>query len=653
MISLAARRHPGLAMRPALFLFALLMPLVLLAGCRQQGEWLTLEGVALGTGYHITLNGDLGEGEPALVEAAIQGELAGLEAESESLQRLLRAGRPALVDTSAMEKGLEAIIQAHRARAVDRLAGLLGEFGVAHALIELGGAQRALGMRVATPGGSGCPAPAWRPRTPPCDSRMPPWRAAAPPGRRVAATRRRTAWPWSCWPLPWRPPWNSPLASLSSRHGASHFISAPASSPCSSAERGERHDHLDNRFCLHAADHGRHGRRRDSRPQAHRRLLRRPQPPRPQGGLRGVRRQGRGVRGGEPQARQPAPPQRREPRRRPGLRRDSPLGTFQGNKETRGSMAVHNYDVVVIGTGPAGESAAINAAKNGKRVAVVEKQPLVGGNCTHWGTIPSKALRHQVKQIMQFNTNRMFRDIGEPRWFSFPRVMERSRATIDQQVVMRTNFYARNRIDLFSGVARFKDEHAVLVRDEHEGMDELVAEKIIIATGSRPYRPADINFRHPRIYCSDTILSLNHTPRTLIIFGAGVIGCEYASIFSGLGVKVDLINNRDSLLSFLDDEISDALSYHLRKHGVLIRHNEEYDRVEGDESGVTVHLKSGKRLRAAAGLWAHGRPGTTRRRGRENIGPEANCRGRLTVGEPSPTGTPPFRAGGAVVGWPG
>lgn len=146
MISLAARRHPGLAMRPALFLFALLMPLVLLAGCRQQGEWLTLEGVALGTGYHITLNGDLGEGEPALVEAAIQGELAGLEAESESLQRLLRAGRPALVDTSAMEKGLEELIQAHRARAVDRLAGLLGEFGVENALIELGGAQRALGM---------------------------------------------------------------------------------------------------------------------------------------------------------------------------------------------------------------------------------------------------------------------------------------------------------------------------------------------------------------------------------------------------------------------------------------------------------------------------------------------------------------------------
>ena len=138
-------------------------------------------------------------------------------------------------------------------------------------------------------------------------------------------------------------------------------------------------------------------------------------------------------------------------------------------------------------------------------------------------------------------------------------------------------------------------------------------------------------YKRQRIYCSDTILSLSHTPRTLIIFGAGVIGCEYASIFSGLGVKVDLINNRDSLLSFLDDEISDALSYHLRKHGVLIRHNEEYDSVEGDESGVTVHLKSGKRLRADAFLWANGRTGNTDQLGLENIGLEANGRGQLTV----------------------
>ena len=242
-------------------------------------------------------------------------------------------------------------------------------------------------------------------------------------------------------------------------------------------------------------------------------------------------------------------------------------------------MAVHNYDVVVIGTGPSGESAAINAAKHGKRVAIIEKQQSVGGNCTHWGTIPSKALRHQVKQIMAFNTNRMFRDIGEPRWFSFPKVLQRSQVTIDQQVEMRTTFYSRNRIDLFFGVARFKDEHTLLVRDNHEVVEEINAQKIVIATGSRPYRPADIDFRHPRIYCSDTVLGLSHTPRTLIIFGAGVIGSEYASIFSGLGVKVDLLDSRDRLLSFLDDEISDALSYHLRHHGALIRDGQLSGRV--------------------------------------------------------------------------
>ncbi|MFK4015167.1 Si-specific NAD(P)(+) transhydrogenase [Cobetia marina] len=315
-------------------------------------------------------------------------------------------------------------------------------------------------------------------------------------------------------------------------------------------------------------------------------------------------------------------------------------------------MAVYNYDVVVIGTGPAGESAAVNAAKHGKRVAVIEAQSSVGGNCTHKGTIPSKALRHAVKQIIEFNTNRMFRDIGEPRWFSFPKVLERSRRTIEQQVEMRTRFYARNRIDVFFGAARFKDEHTVLVRDAHEGTEELHAEKVVIATGSRPYRPADVNFRHPRIYCSDTILGLSHTPRTLIIYGAGVIGSEYASIFSGLGVKVDLIDTRDRLLSFLDNEISDALSYHLRNNGVLVRHNEEYERIEGDESGVVVHLKSGKKLRADAFLWANGRTGNTDSLGLENIGLQANGRGQLTVDDQYRTELDHVYAVGDVIGWP-
>lgn len=315
-------------------------------------------------------------------------------------------------------------------------------------------------------------------------------------------------------------------------------------------------------------------------------------------------------------------------------------------------MAVYNYDVVVIGTGPAGEGAAMNAAKHGKRVAVVEMQSSVGGNCTHKGTIPSKALRHAVKQIIQFNTNRMFRDIGEPRWFSFPKVLERSQRVIERQVQLRTNFYARNRIDVYFGKARFLDSHTVMVRDPHNGTEELRAQKIVIATGSRPYRPADINFRHPRIYCSDTVLTLGHTPRRLIVYGAGVIGCEYASIFSGLGVKVDLIDNRDRLLSFLDDEISDALSYHLRNTGVLIRHNEEYEKVTADEQGVTLELKSGKKLRADAFLWCNGRSGNTEDIGLELVGLEANGRGQLEVDQHYRTSVEHIYAVGDVIGWP-
>jgi len=315
-------------------------------------------------------------------------------------------------------------------------------------------------------------------------------------------------------------------------------------------------------------------------------------------------------------------------------------------------MAVYNYDVVVIGTGPAGEGAAMNAAKHGKRVAVVEMQSSVGGNCTHKGTIPSKALRHAVKQIIQFNTNRMFRDIGEPRWFSFPKVLERSQRVIERQVQLRTNFYARNRIDVYFGKARFLDSHTVMVRDPHNGTEELRAQKIVIATGSRPYRPADINFRHPRIYCSDTVLTLGHTPRRLIIYGAGVIGCEYASIFSGLGVKVDLIDNRDRLLSFLDDEISDALSYHLRNTGVLIRHNEEYEKVTADEQGVTLELKSGKKLRADAFLWCNGRSGNTDDIGLELVGLEPNGRGQLEVDQHYRTSVEHIYAVGDVIGWP-
>ena len=174
----------------------------------------------------------------------------------------------------------------------------------------------------------------------------------------------------------------------------------------------------------------------------------------------------------------------------------------------------------------------------------------------------------------------------------------------------------------------------------------------IIATGSRPYLPPDVDFRHHRIYNSDTILNLSHTPRTLIIYGAGVIGSEYASIFAGLGVKVDLINPGSRLLSFLDDEISDALSYHLRNNGVLVRHNEQYESVVGDDHGVVLSLQSGKKIRADAFLWCNGRSGNTEKLGLENIGLEPNGRGQLAVDEHYRTEVDNIYAAGDVIGWP-
>jgi NAD(P) transhydrogenase len=316
-------------------------------------------------------------------------------------------------------------------------------------------------------------------------------------------------------------------------------------------------------------------------------------------------------------------------------------------------VADYNYDLVVLGSGPAGEAAAINAAKIGKKVAVVEAREQVGGGCAHKGTIPSKALRHEVKQIIHFNTNPMFRVIGEPKNFSFPKVMAVASEVIAKQAMLRTQFYARNRVDVFFGAAKFIDANNVLVQTKNQTEHEILHfEQAVIATGSSPYEPADVDFSHPRVYSSDTILDLEHTPRNMIIYGAGVIGCEYASIFAGLGVKVELIDTRANLLEFLDVEISDALSYHLRNNGVRIRHNETYKEVVCDDQSVILHLKSGKKLRADALLWCNGRTGNTADLGLENIGLATNKRGQIDVNNRYNTSVPGISAAGDVIGWP-
>lgn len=316
-------------------------------------------------------------------------------------------------------------------------------------------------------------------------------------------------------------------------------------------------------------------------------------------------------------------------------------------------MAEHRFDLVIIGTGPAGESAAMHASKQGLRVAAIDNRAIVGGNCTHQGTIPSKALRQAVHQIIQLRRNPIFRQMQmQTDLLHFNQVRVEAERVIEHQVAMRTRFYARNSVSLFNGDARFIDTHRVQLSNGRNHNDILAADNFIIATGSRPYRPPEIDFNLTNVFDSDKILTLDRSLKRIIIFGAGVIGCEYASIFSGIGVKVDLINPGSHLLSFMDDEIADALSYHLRTQSVTIRHNEEFASVTDHGDGVEVQLQSGKLLRADAFMWANGRTGNTANLALDQLGLSANGRGQLEVDRQYRTTQPHVFAVGDVIGWP-
>ena len=315
-------------------------------------------------------------------------------------------------------------------------------------------------------------------------------------------------------------------------------------------------------------------------------------------------------------------------------------------------MADYQYDLVIIGSGPAGEGAAMSAVKQGWSVAIVDERAMVGGNCTHLGTIPSKALRHSVRRMVQFNTMPMFRTMGDPRWCSFAEVMKSAEQVIQKQVEGRTREYSRNRIKFHVGRASFADPNYLKLTKPDGTFDKIGARFFLIATGSSPYHPDDVDFDHPCIFDSDSILNLDRTPRNIIIYGAGVIGCEYASIFAGLDTRVDLVNTRDGLLSFLDDEISDALSYHLLDLNVTVRHKEEYARIETRDNGITMELKSGKRIHAEALLWCNGRSGNTKNMGLEDIGLDVDDRGQVTIDDHYQTTVKNIYAAGDVVGWP-
>jgi NAD(P) transhydrogenase len=312
----------------------------------------------------------------------------------------------------------------------------------------------------------------------------------------------------------------------------------------------------------------------------------------------------------------------------------------------------HSYDVVVIGTGPGGEGAAMQATKLGRSVAAIEGRPQIGGSCTHSATIPSKALRFAVQQVSNVLQNRFVEPEAQSAVRSFPMLRKAAKSVIDQQVDVRESFYDRNGVPVFYGRARLVSANTIEVTDQLGGKRSIKANSIVIATGARPWRPDSIDFDDPRIHDSDTILELPETPRSIAIYGAGVIGCEYASIFRNIGVKVNLINTRDQLLEFLDDEIIDALSYHLRECGVIIRHGEAIERVETVDDGVITHLVSGKRIKTDLLLWAAGRSGNTDNLGLDCVGIEPDSRGQIKVDEHFRTSVENIYAVGDVIGPP-
>jgi len=321
-------------------------------------------------------------------------------------------------------------------------------------------------------------------------------------------------------------------------------------------------------------------------------------------------------------------------------------------KKVKSSTKSYDFDAIIIGTGPGGEGAAMNLAKRDKRVAIIERYHNVGGGCTHWGTIPSKALRQSVSRLIEYNSNPLFNAGQSAKQLTFQDILSHASAVIRKQVNLRSGFYNRNQVEHFCGEASFIDANTIQVLRSDGTVDTITAKQVVIATGSRPYHPDNVDFSHPRVYDSDSILSLGHSPRHIIIYGAGVIGSEYASIFRGLGVKVDLINTRDRLLSFLDDEMSDSLSYHLWNNGVVIRHGEQIERVETNQDSVIVHLESGKKMRADCLLFANGRTGNTADLKLENAGLKADGRGQLKVSDTYQTEVDGIFAVGDVIGYP-
>jgi NAD(P) transhydrogenase len=301
------------------------------------------------------------------------------------------------------------------------------------------------------------------------------------------------------------------------------------------------------------------------------------------------------------------------------------------------------YDLVAIGSGPAGQRAAIQAAKLGHTAAVIERAAVVGGVSTNTGTLPSKTLRAAIVELAATRPR--------PR-ATLDDLLWRTRDVIEQEREVVSDQLRRNGVDVIEGAARFADPRTLDVTTP-AGLRRLTAERIVIAVGTTPARPPGVDFDDRTVLDSDGILRLDRLPRRLVVIGGGVIGLEYASMAAALGVRTTLVEKRTRILDFVDDELVEALVYHLRGLGLTFRLGEAVEAVRRlPAGGLVTHLRSGKVIPSDAVLYAAGRQGATADLGLAAAGLEADARGRIAVDAEHRTAVPHIFAAGDVIGFP-
>jgi len=321
-------------------------------------------------------------------------------------------------------------------------------------------------------------------------------------------------------------------------------------------------------------------------------------------------------------------------------------------------MASYDFDMVVIGSGPAGQRAAIQSAKLGKRTGLVERKMVLGGICINTGTIPSKTLREAVLYLSGYRLRNLY---GESYTVKQDITMEDLLLRVQHVVRHETDVIRhqlqRNRVTVFSASASFTDPHTLrLLSADGSGEKTVSAANVVIAVGTEATRAAHIPFDGQSILTSDDVLGLQQLPRTLAVVGAGVIGCEYASIFATLGIRVTLVDRLPRLLPFVDKEIVEALDYHLRQMRMTIWLGETVTAIERVENGsgthVRIRLASGKQIGAEKALYSIGRTGATGGLNLPAAGLASDDRGRLKVNDAYQTEVPHIYAAGDVIGFP-